>query len=75
MVVHDEVSPWLAAFIANGALGTETFVRRDVRVGDLTFEGFDTRLYSETLGPLLPEEFSGGRFGLYKGVTNHQSNL
>lgn len=59
----------LAALIANSVLGSETVIKRDVRVGDLIFDGFDVSLYTNVLGPLLPEEFSGGRFGLYKGVS------
>ena len=65
-VIYGE-SPALAQLLANSVLGSERFIRRGVSVGDLTFKGFDVRLYSQTLGPLLPEEFSGGRFGLYKG--------
>ncbi len=68
MVVKDLVGLPLATLIANGALGSETFVKRNVEVGDLTFKGFDVRLYTQTLGFLLPEEFDGGRFGLYKGT-------
>lgn len=63
-------APVLTDTVANGFLGTERLIRRDVRVGDLLFEGFDVSLYSNNpvLHLALPEEFSGGRFGLYKGV-------
>lgn len=71
-VIHAE-SPLLAAIIANFILPNETLVRRGVEVGDLTFKGFDTSAYSNSLiGGLLPEEFDGGRFGLYKGVSLSQ---
>ncbi|ODM91070.1 Scavenger receptor class B member 1 [Orchesella cincta] len=58
----------LGPFVANSVLGTEKFIKRDVVVGELLFKGFDVRLYTESfIGGLLPEEFSGSRFGLYKG--------
>jgi len=68
--VAELAGPWLAALIANSVLGSEKVIMRDVRVGDLTFNGFDVRLYTQSLGFLLPVEFSGGRFGLYKGVSS-----
>jgi hypothetical protein len=68
MSVLYNLSPGLASLIGNSVLGSERFVRQNVKVGELTFTGFDVRLYTQTIGFLLPEEFSQGRFGLYKGV-------
>jgi len=65
-VLREELGASLAAFVANSILGSETLIRRNVKVGELTFAGFDVRLYTDTLGPFLPEEFEGGKFGLYR---------
>lgn len=55
--------------IGNIVLFQENLIRRDVPVGELLFKGFDVTKYTRSiLGRQLPEEFSGGRFGLYKGV-------
>jgi len=48
-------------------LNDEHIVRKNVKIGELTFEGFDVQGYVDT-GLPLPEEFSEGRFGFYKGV-------
>jgi len=65
----------MTAFVANSILGSETLIRRNVRVGDLTFAGFDVRLYTDTLGPFLPKEFEGGKFGLYRHNNNTDDGL
>lgn len=54
----------------------ERLIRRNVKVGDLLFKGMDVQNYLDVvllgtipLEPLLPPEFSEGKFGLYKGVS------
>ncbi len=59
----------IAGIIGNVILQGEPLIKRDVKVRELLFEGFDVTKYTNSLlGRHLPKEFSGGRFGLYKGV-------
>lgn len=64
------MSPTITELVANFFLASEKLIRRNVRVGDLLFDGFDVSTYSKNplLASQLPEEFSNHRFGLYKGV-------
>ncbi len=60
----------IAGIIGNIILLGEPLIKRDVKVRELLFEGFDVTKYTDSLlGRQLPIEFSGGRFGLYKGVS------
>lgn len=52
----------------SGVLSADKLIRRNVKVGELLFKGFDVSNYDiSALRPMLPPEFSGFRFGLYKG--------
>jgi len=66
--VAQQFGPIAAAAIANTVLASEKVIRRNVAVGELTFAGFNVSLYTDALGDLLPEEFEGGKFALYKTV-------
>jgi hypothetical protein len=50
----------------------ERLTRRNERVGDVFYYGFKAEPYIRVLEELnsgtIPEQFSGGRFGLFKGV-------
>ncbi|CAL8073695.1 unnamed protein product [Orchesella dallaii] len=56
-----------------GAIGSmlplERIIRKDVTVGEVTFQGWDVSAYGIliSLGFELPPEFDGLRFGIYKG--------
>lgn len=55
-------------YYSNSVLRAESLIRRGVEVGEVLFQGFDVSNYDHpALSPLLPSEFSGFRFGLYKG--------
>jgi len=73
LVNNPDIPKAILYLLANGLLGTEKIIRRNVLVKELTFEGFDVRLYSNIFSLIpgfeMPDEFSGGRFGLYKGVS------
>ncbi len=59
----------VAGIIGNIILQGEPLIKRDVKVKEMLFEGFDVTKYTNSLlRGQLPKEFSGGRFGLYKGV-------
>lgn len=68
------MAPFLAPFLANYILRTETFIRKNIRVGDLLFDGFDVSNITESwfLGPILLQtpQFANGRFGMYR-TENH----
>lgn len=59
----------IAGIIGNIILQGEPLIKRNIKIRELLFEGFDVTKYtSSLLARQLPKEFSGGRFGLYKGV-------
>ncbi len=60
----------MTGIVGNVILQGEPLIRRNTKVKELLFEGFDVTKYTNSLllSGQLPKEFSGGRFGLYKGV-------
>ena len=69
-----------ANFFKNIVKAGEKLTRRNERVGDVFYYGFRAEPYILVLenlspGEPIPEQFSGGRFGLFKGVSQNNHIL